>query len=276
MMRNASHYAIAVRTPKQKIITSTARIPGRPAFFKLPFFRGMYALAETLVIGIRALQHSARHALPDEEQEEGSTLSFIATIILSLAAALVIFKLVPLGITSLVAAAGALDQGIIFNLIEGMLKAGIFVLYIVLISLSKDVRRLFQYHGAEHMTIHCAESGKSLTEKNIRSHSPIHPRCGTSFIAYVILISIIVYSFLPAAGFWTLYAWRLLLLPVIAGISYEVLKLSGSYHHNAFLRILALPGMWIQRLTTALPDRNQIQVAVAALRSLNNARSGSS
>ncbi|MBI4149353.1 DUF1385 domain-containing protein [Candidatus Woesearchaeota archaeon] len=276
MMRDGHHYAIAVRTPGQKIITSTARIPGRPGLFKLPFFRGMYALVETLIIGITALRYAARHALPEEEQEHTSPFGFAVTLIISFAAALAIFKLIPLGITSLVAATGILTQGVLFNLIEGMLKGGIFVLYIAMISLSRDVQRLFQYHGAEHMSIHCAEAGKALSEKNISGYSPIHPRCGTSFIAYVILVSIIVYSFIPGSGFWKLSAWRILLLPAIAGISYELLKLSGKHRHTLVLRALALPGMWIQRMTTAAPDRKQIQVAATALRTLRNAPLGKS
>lgn len=268
LMRNKNKIAIAVRKANSKIKIKKDKIKTPNKFWKIPFIRGMYSLYETLVIGIKALNYSANEALEEEDGKELSTWHLVLTLIVSVALALVIFKLLPLGIAQFLSKFNdVLKNNIVFNLIEGFFKALIFVLYILIISFWKDVRTLFQYHGAEHKTVNCYEAKGKLIPKNVKKYSTIHQRCGTSFIVYVILISIVVYSFIPNMAFGWKYLWRILLLPVIAGISYELLKLSGKFKDNKLLYFLSVPGMLIQKLTTAEPDNKQVEVAIKALKS---------
>jgi len=266
LMRDKENYSIAVRKDnKIKTIRKKIKQPNR--FWKIPFLRGIYALFETIVIGIKSLNYSAQQQ--EEKEEELKTWHLILSLVLSVIFALIIFKLIPLTIAQLFSGLNNLFQNnIIFNLIEGLFKILIFVLYVYLIGLFKDVRRLFQYHGAEHKTVHCYEAGKPLTIDNVKKYSVLHARCGTSFIMIVILISIFVYSFIPNIEFVWKYIYRILLLPVIAGISYEILKLSGKYQENTFWKLLSKPGLFIQKLTTAEPDNKQIEVAVKALKAV--------
>lgn len=269
LMRNKNKIAIAIRK-KNKIKIKKEIIKTPSKFWKIPFLRGMYGLYETMKIGIKSLNYSANEALDDEdEKEELKSWHFVLTIILSIGLALVIFKLIPLAIAQFISTfSNLLKNNIIFNLIEGISKAIIFILYILLISLWKDVRTLFQYHGAEHKTVNCYEAKEKLIPKNVKKYSPIHPRCGTSFIVFVILISIIIYSFIPNMAFGWKYLWRILLLPIIAGISYEILKLNAKFKNNKFLHSLSVPGMLIQKLTTSEPNEKQIEVAIKSLKAV--------
>lgn len=269
MMRNKAKLAIAVRKGS-KIIIKEEKIKSladKITLFKLPFFRGILALFETLVIGIKALNYSADLFVGKKEKLSGWAIAL--TLFAALVFALVLFKLLPLAIAQLLSGTFyTAEDNIIFNLVEGFFKALIFVLYIVLIGFMKDVKRLFQYHGAEHKTVNCYEAKKKLTVENIKKYSTLHPRCGTSFLIFVILVSIVVYSLLPYMGFWLKLFYRILLLPIIAGVAYEIIKLSGKYNKNRFLKLLIKPGLWVQKITTKEPDARMIEVAVKALKAV--------
>jgi len=268
LMRDKESYSIAIRKDN-KIKTIKKKIKQPNKFWRIPFFRGIYSLFETLLIGIKALNYSAKQQ--EEKEEELKTWHLVLTLILAIVFALVIFKLIPLSIAQLFSKSNKLFQNnIIFNLIEGFFKILIFILYVYIIGLFKDVKTLFQYHGAEHKTVNCYEADKELTISNVKKYSTLHVRCGTSFIMIVILISIFVYSFIPNIAFLWKYFYRILLLPVIAGISYEILKLEGKYKENKFWQLISKPGLFIQKLTTAEPNEKQIEVAIKALKSINS------
>ncbi|MDD4877527.1 MAG: DUF1385 domain-containing protein [Candidatus Nanoarchaeia archaeon] len=268
MMRNGNKVSVAVRkgkkiiVKKQKIKSITARKP-----WKYPLFRGVAVLFESLSTGIKTLNWSAQIAAGEDEKDE-SAWAFIIAAIIATAFALVIFKLIPLGIAQFLSKFG-LDSRISFNLVEGIAKIVILVAYIWAIGRMKDVKRLFQYHGAEHKAVNCYEAKKSLTVANAMKFSPIHPRCGSSFILFVLLISIAVYIFVPMNfSFGLKYLLRIALLPLIAGIAYEVLKLSAKYQKNLLVRVLMKPGLALQGLTTKEPDKKQMEVSIKALKAV--------
>lgn len=266
MMRNGNKIAVAVRkgkkiiVKKQKIKSITERKP-----WKYPIIRGAMGLFETLSVGIKTLNWSAQIASGEEDKKE-SAWAFIIAIIMATAFALIIFKLIPLGIAQLFSKWGFRGR-LAFNLIEGISKIAILVAYIWAIGRLKDVKRLFQYHGAEHKAVNCYEAKNPLTVTNAMKFPTIHPRCGTSFILFVLLISIIVYIFVPMNfSFGLKYLLRIALLPLIAGIAYEILKLSAKYQKNVLVRILMKPGLALQGLTTNEPDKKQMEVAIKALK----------
>lgn len=267
MVKSLKNLAIVVRKPNGKIKVKKEKIKSllRYRFFKLPFIRGFINLIEILIIGIKALNYSSSEATG--EDEDMGFFAMALMFLLAFALAIFIFKFIPLAITQFFSKVLNFSQNrYIFNILEGILKVLFFVGYIYIISFAKDVKRVFQYHGAEHMSIACFEAGKKLTTENIRKFSKEHVRCGTSFIVLVILISIIVYSFLPIdiSLLWK-FMWRILLLPVIAGISYEVLKISHKFEKKFLLNIFIKPGLWIQKMTTKKPDNRQIEIAKKAV-----------
>jgi len=266
MMRFGNNVAVAVRkgkkilVKKHKIKSITERKP-----WSFPVIRGAVGLFETLSMGIKTLNWSALVAAGEEDKKE-SAWPFVLAIIIATVFALVIFKLIPLGIAQFFSKLG-LDSIFSFNLVEGISKIIILVAYIWLIGKMKDVKVLFRYHGAEHKAVNCYEAGKALNVKNAMKFSPIHPRCGTSFILFVLLISIIIYIFVPMNFSFALkYALRIALLPLIAGIAYEFLKISAKYQDNIAIRILMKPGLALQGLTTNEPDEKQMEVAIRALK----------
>ncbi len=267
MMKSKHHLATAVRLP-DGTITLRER-PGttfaeRSGIAKIPLLRGVLVLFETMILGLRELAWSANQALGEEE--ELSTKELILTLILSLVLALALFKLLPLFLASVVT--NRLDGGNwMLNLLDGTIKFLLFAGYLVAISFMKDVRRLFQYHGAEHKSVNCYEAGKKLTPRNAARFTKKQPRCGTTFVAYVFLLSILVYLVIPfGSSFWMKYLWRILLLPLIAGVLYEWIRVAGKYYNRSLLvRILSAPGMAVQALTTREPDHQQLEVAIAAL-----------
>ena len=271
MMRSPHHAAVAVRDPKGRIQLKKIKFTPptkRPKLLQLPVVRGMAALVEMMVIGIKALTWSADIAV-GEEEEKMSFWDMVWSLGFAIGFALLFFKFLPLLIAQL---AGKMFpivvmNGFLFSLIEGIAKLALFFGYLAVISLSKDAQRLFSYHGAEHMAVHCYESKKPLTIKNVKRYKTMHPRCGTSFILFVFLISIILYAFIPHEfTIWGMYAYRILLLPIIAGLSYEVLKYSAKHTGNPIFRLVTLPGIWFQYLTTKRPDDKQIQVAIKAMK----------
>ena len=269
LMRTKDKAAIAIRKPNQKIKIKKLEIKSfQNKFFKLPLIRGIIALIETLILGIKALNYSANENLeePEKKQEKISPIYFIITAIFSLILALVIFKFIPLLITQALTNKTLIKNKILFNIIEGLLKIIILFAYILIISRMKDIQRIFQYHGAEHKVVNCYENKLPLTLQNIKKFSTIHTRCGTSFIILVLIVSIIIYSFLPNdITFIQKLTYRILLLPLIAAISYEIIKIKRS---NFLIRILTYPGTLLQKLTTKEPDEKQIEIAVKALNAL--------
>ncbi len=270
MMRAPRVMTVAVRRPSGEIVVKVDRLKllsDRYPFFKLPFLRGAVSLFGTMVLGVKALNYSAQQAL-DEEEDEMGPWTMAGTIALALGLAVFLFLLVPLWATRwlqghLVWVSGQWG----FNLMDGVLRLTVFLLYLFAITFAKDIRRIFQYHGAEHKSIFTLEAGDELTVSNARRHSPLHPRCGTSFLLIVMVLAILVFAQIPQAWpLWGKALSRVVLIPAIAGFSYELMKLGDKYRESGPLRIFLLPGLYLQRLTTREPSDEQIEVALAALK----------
>jgi uncharacterized protein YqhQ len=280
MMRNKNKVATAVRLPNKKIKIKKQRLKPRSKFLKLFFIRGIINLIDMLTLGIKTLMWSADQQTGEEEKISKTEITI--TVILSLAFGIGLFLFLPYLFTYLLGFKELINP-LLFNIIYGTIKAGMLVLYLYLISFMKDIRRVFQYHGAEHKVVFCYENKKSLTPENIKKFITAHPRCGTSFLIIVILVSVILFSFIPLivqniypainSIHWLLrrvilFACRLLLLPVVAGFSYEILKFGAKHQDNIIFRALTLPGLWVQKLTTKEPTKKQIEVATRALKSV--------
>ena len=272
MMRGASNWAVAVRKPDGDIaeVHQPIKSPmARHWVFRLPVIRGVVALGESLAIGFRALAISANYAAAAEttegEEEEVSAELTRAQLIFAFAIAIgfavLLFKVSPALITDWI----GIKAGW-FVIVEGGIRVTIFVLYLSLISLFPDLRRVFQYHAAEHKAINAYEAGEELKPEIVQGYSLIHPRCGTAFLLWVMVIAIFVFAFFGRPHWYWLIATRILLLPVIAGIAYELIRFAGKHQDNRVLMSLLAPGMWLQRLTTREPSLDQIEVSIRALK----------
>ncbi|MGZ4372446.1 MAG: DUF1385 domain-containing protein [Gaiellaceae bacterium] len=273
MMRGASNWAVAVRKPDGDIaeVHQPIKSPmARHWVFRLPVIRGVVALGESLAIGFRALAISANYAAAaetkdGEEAEEVSAELTRAQLIFAFAIAIgfavLLFKVSPALITDWI----GIKAGW-FVIVEGGIRVTIFVLYLSLISLFPDLRRVFQYHAAEHKAINAYEAGEELKPEIVQRYSLIHPRCGTAFLLWVMVIAIFVFAFFGRPHWYWLIATRILLLPVIAGIAYELIRFAGKHQDNRVLMSLLAPGMWLQRLTTREPSLDQIEVSIRALK----------
>lgn len=264
LMKSKDKVAIAVRKPNDKIsvkIQPVKSVSDNIKILKLPFIRGSIALFETLLIGIGALNYSANEAV-DEDEEKITKKDMFFTTTFALLLSVGLFILLPLYLTGLLKLTGSLQ----FNIIDGFIRFGIFILYLLLIMTMKDVRILFQYHGSEHKSVNCYEAGEELTVKNVKKHSKEHPRCGTTFLLIVMTLSIIVFSFITSKVLLIKFGARILLLPVIAGISYELLKFSAKHQDKLIMKIFIKPGLMLQGLTTREPTDRQIEVAIKALK----------
>ncbi|MBW2993624.1 DUF1385 domain-containing protein [Candidatus Woesearchaeota archaeon] len=260
MMKTDSKMAIAIRLPNKKIKTKIQKIKKLKKLWRLPIIRGFMQLILMLIFGIKALNWSADQQM--EEHEKIGLLGIILTLVLSFGFVILFFIIAPFFLTKLIIA-----KGVLFNIIDGILRIAIFIIYLVIISRIGDVKTLYKYHGAEHKTIHCHEAKKALTVKNIKKFSTLHPRCGTAFILIVLIISILVFSLIR--GSWQIRLFsRIILIPVITGISYEILKLSNKFKDSLFTKIITAPGLMLQKLTTKEPTNKQIEVAVKALKAL--------
>lgn len=262
MMRGPKLLAIAVRRPDGEIAIRQEEVKSvtqRYPLLRLPVLRGMVALVETLSMGISALMYSANQAMPDEEQLTKKEMALTST--LGFVIAIGVFVVVPTLITNWVK--GWAPGSVVVNVVEGVMRLGMFVGYLWLISLMKDIQRVYQYHGAEHKVINTYESGDPLTVAGVRPHSREHKRCGTSFLLYVVVISIVLFSLFTIPNVWMRIFSRLALMPVVAGVSFEVIRLMGR-HTNGLTAALSRPGMWLQGLTTREPDDSQLEVAIAA------------
>jgi uncharacterized protein YqhQ len=270
MMRGPSAWSVAVRKPDGEIAEVNRPISSfllRHRWARVPVVRGVFALGESLAIGFRALAISANYAA-QEEGEDGEIQTELSRGQLAFAFgvaigfALLLFKISPALITSWL----PIDSTGAFVVVEGLLRVTIFVLYLVGIGLMPDLKRVFQYHAAEHKAINAYEAGEALQPEIVQRHSLIHVRCGTAFLLYVMVIAIFVFAFVGQPGWVGLIASRILLLPVIAGIAYEVIRFAGRHPRNPALRTLLAPGLWLQRLTTREPTLDQVEVSIRALR----------
>jgi len=272
MMRSLTGFSVAVRQPnggvaikKEKLAAITKQYP----FLKFPVLRGSVALIQSLILGMRALNYSASVATENEAgEQELSNWAIAGSLLMALVVGVGFFILVPLGVTNLIRHYLLPGMGnILYNLIDGLLRAVIFFAYILSISLMKEIRRVFQYHGAEHKTVYTFEANEELTVENARGKSTLHPRCGTSFLLFVMAISIIVFSLVPSTmPFYVKFLARVVLIPLIAGLAYEVIRFSARHLTNPVCRALTRPGMWLQKITTKEPDDSQLEVAIVALR----------
>jgi uncharacterized protein YqhQ len=285
MMRGVSNWAVAVRKPTAEqashgelspeeaalgeIEVSTFPLDSamrRHRLLRLPIVRGVVALGGSLAIGFRALEVSANAQLPAEENEEKQEISrgmWAGTVVVALAFAIVLFFLVPVGLTSLIK--HQLGSSVLFWVVEGVVRTSIFLGYMLLLSRVRDLRRVFEYHGAEHKTISCFEADLPLTPANAQRFSRLHPRCGTSFLLVVMIVAIFVFAPIGLPAWYWLVATRILGVPLIAGISFELIKFAGRNRSRGWVRAVMWPGMKLQLLTTREPDLDQLAVAIASL-----------
>jgi uncharacterized protein YqhQ len=290
MMRGVSNWAVAVRKPTAEQLSEHERSPEEPALgeievstfglnsvmkrhrlLRLPIIRGVVALGGSMAIGFRALEISANAQLPSEEGEEDETEEsqeiprgvWAGTIVLALVLAIGLFFLIPVGLTSLIK--GQLHSSVLFWVVEGLVRTAIFLGYMLLLSRVRDLRRVFEYHGAEHKTISCFEAGLPLTPANAQRFSRLHPRCGTSFLLVVMIVAIFVFAPIGLPAWYWLLATRILGVPLIAGISFELIKFAGRNRRRRWVQAVMWPGLKLQLLTTREPDLDQLAVAIAAL-----------
>jgi uncharacterized protein YqhQ len=288
MMKGPLLYSVAVRKANGEIRVRDfplAESPSRKRIANVPLVRGVATMAVMLAIGYRALQYSADEAMRDAEPEDrpaaggedadpgGGKLAMAGAMAMALLLAVGLFFLLPLYAThSLAAAVPGLSGTLAFNLVDGVIRVAVFVLYIAGISRMKDIRRIFQYHGAEHKVINAYEGKAVLAPESVEAYPRLHPRCGTSFLLFVMVIGILVFSLIPRESSLLMKALlRIPLIPAIAGISYEVLRISARRADTPLFRILVAPGLWLQRLTTREPDRSQIEVAIESFRRVSGA-----
>jgi len=270
MMRGPSAWSVAVRKPDGEIAEVNRPISSfllKHRWARLPIVRGVFALGESLAIGFRALAISANYAA-QEEGEEGEEVQtelsrgqLLFAFGIAIGFALLLFKVSPALITNWL----PIDGTSWFVIVEGLIRVTIFILYLVIVGFLPDLKRVFQYHAAEHKAINAYEAGDPLEPEAVQRHSLIHVRCGTAFLLYVMVIAIFVFAFVGQPGWFWLIASRILLLPVIAGIAYEVIRFAGKHPHNPILRVVLAPGLWLQRLTTRAPSLDQIEVSIRAL-----------
>jgi uncharacterized protein YqhQ len=268
MMRSPSAWSVAVRKPNGEIAEVNRPVVAfsmRHKWAKIPVLRGIVALGESLTIGFRALAISANYAAQDEDEEVQTELTrgqLIFAFAVAIGFAVLLFKVSPALITNLL----PIDGTYSFVIVEGVIRVSLFIVYLLVISMLPDLKRVFQYHAAEHKAINALEDGAELEPETVQKYSLIHVRCGTAFLLYVMVIAIFVFAFFGRPDWFWLIASRILLLPVIAGLAYEVIRFAGKHPHNPFLRTLLAPGLWLQRLTTREPSLDQIEVSIRALR----------
>jgi uncharacterized protein YqhQ len=271
MMRGPGNWAVAVRTPSGEIAQVSKPIDSamaRHRVFRLPVIRGVIALGESLAIGFRALAISANYAAQQEGEEtkevqtELSRGALIFAFAVAIGFAVMLFKVTPGLLTELL----PIKSTGWFVIVEGLIRVSIFVAYLSLISLLPDLRRVFQYHAAEHKAINAYEAGEELEPEVVQRYSLIHPRCGTAFLLWVMVLAVFVFAFFGRPHWYWLIAERILLLPVIAGLAYELIRFAGRHQENRVLMTLLAPGMWLQRLTTRQPSLDQLEVSIRALR----------
>ena len=272
MMRGPGNWSVAVRTPNGQIAQVSAQINSAMArhwVLCLPIIRGVMALGESLAIGFRALAISANYAAQDKDAVEGEEVdtelsrgALIFAFVIAIGFAIALFKVTP----GLITEALPIQSGGWFVIVEGLIRVSLFIAYLGLISLLPDLRRVFQYHAAEHKAINAYEAGDELEPEIVQRYSLIHPRCGTAFLLWVMVIAVFVFAFFGRPVWYWLIATRVLLLPVIAGLAYELIRFAGKHQGNRLVMAVLAPGLWLQRLTTREPSLDQIEVSIRALR----------
>ncbi len=294
MMRGPETIATAVRKPDKEIIVDTQPIGKvrKSKILKLPIIRGCVNFVDSLIVGIKALMFSAKFfdveedGTPREEEpgrfekwldeklgsEKAFNVVIYLSVVFSLCLSVGLFMLLPAYLASFVEHFS--KSHALYIATEGAVRISLFIIYLILVSQMKDIKRVFMYHGAEHKSIHCYEHGEELTVENIRKHTRLHPRCGTSFLLIVMVISIVVFFFIRFENIWLRLLSRLVLIPLVAGISYEIIKFAGR-HDNLFTKIISAPGLLFQYITTREPDDSQIEVAIASLKAVIPSEEGS-
>lgn len=274
MIRAPEVVSIAVRKPDGTIVVKRegfTSVTKKSKVLGLPILRGAVALIETIIIGVKALSFSGDVAMAEEKKQSNlekrprpvlAKLRLGFTLVVAFAVALAIFFYVPLILTEWM----GIREGFLFNLVDGLLRLAIFLAYIFLIAMWKDIQRIFQYHGAEHKSIFAYENGRPLTIDEAKAYSTLHPRCGTSFLLIVMIVAMLVFMLLGRPDSVGERLLRLLLIPVIGGVSYELIKLSDKGYRHRFFRLFIVPGLWLQKITTKEPDTKQLEVALIALR----------
>jgi len=290
MMRGVSNWAVAVRKPSAEQLSEGGRAAGQAArgdievssfplrtalsrhrSLRLPIVRGVVALAGSLMVGFRALEVSANAQMPAAEEEQAQEEEipralWAGTVVVALVLAIVVFFLIPVGLTSLIK--HQLGSSVLFWLVEGLVRTGIFLGYLLVLSRVADLRRVFEYHGAEHKTISCFEAGLPLTPVNCQRFSRLHPRCGTSFLLVVMIVAIFVFAPIGLPAWYWLLVTRVLGVPVIAGISFELIRFAGRNRRRRWVQVLMWPGLKLQLLTTREPDLDELAVAISALQAV--------
>ncbi len=274
MMRSPHAWGICIRKPDGTLATHSEpleKLSDKHKWMGWPFVRGIITLGQAMTLGFRALRYSADVALEQiapEKQEKKAEISgwmIAVNLIISLGFFIFMYKFVPLlAATKLKNHYPAFGNQVLFNVVDGMIRIGLFLLFIWGISLMGDIRRVYQYHGAEHKTVFAFENNDPLTIKNAQKYVTFHPRCGTSFLMTVMLIAMLFYMLIPATTFWARFASRLALLPVIAAVSYELIRFAAK-HGSSLFAVLTKPGLWLQRITTQPPSDDQVETAIAAL-----------
>ncbi len=264
MIRSRKHVVMCVRQPNNEILTHVEElnpISQRYKVLRLPLLRGIVALIETLYLGVKGIYFSANAVLEEEEAFTYKEFAIAITMALGLAS---LFFIIPFLLTTLLNL-----TGVAFNVVEAIVRLAIFLLYLALVAMWGEFKRVLQYHGAEHKAINAHEAGVALNVINMKKFSRLHPRCGTSFIFIVMIVSILLFSIMPDLGFFVRLAYRVVLIPLIAAISYELLKLSDRHKNSAIIKLLTIPGLVFQRLTTREPDDNMMEVAAKAVEEAN-------
>jgi len=275
MMRSKDHMVVCVRQPNNEIVTKTEELHSlseKYNFLKLPFLRGILALFETLYSGIKGIYFSANAAFGEDENEEEvlSPIEIAVVVAFSIGLSILLFSVTPFFLTSLLNFGG----GVLFNVVEGIVRLSFLLVYLAAVSLVGDFKRIFQYHGAEHTAINAYEAGVELNVENARKYSRFNARCGTSFLLIVTLISILFFSLMPSSTYLMRLAYRIVLIPVISAVSYELLKLSDKYRNSRIMRVLVAPGLALQHLTTRQPDDDMIEVAIKAVKEVERLQKG--
>jgi uncharacterized protein YqhQ len=280
MMRGPSCWAVAIRTPEggiENVVRDVSSPMKRHRIWRLPIIRGVIALGESLAIGFRALAISANVAAR-EEDDDGNVVTeitrgqIIFSFAIAIGFALMLFKVGPALLTNWL----PIEDTAWFVIVEGLIRVTVFIAYIGLIGLLPDLRRVFMYHGAEHKTINALEGGSELTPEKVQKFSVIHPRCGTAFLLWVMVLGIFVFALVGRPVWYWLIVSRILLLPVIAGLAYELIRYAGKHQDNRVLMTLLAPGLWLQRLTTREPTLDQVEVSIRAIQEVRRREAGES
>ncbi|MDG6223327.1 MAG: DUF1385 domain-containing protein [Candidatus Bathyarchaeota archaeon] len=265
MMRSKDNVVICVRQPNDEIVTQKQKLSSvtqKYSFLNLPFIRGVVALIETMYTGIKGIYFSANAAFGDDEEVNLSSKEIALIVGVAICLSVLLFSVTPFFLTSLL----GLGTGVVFNVAEGIIRLSFLLGYLFFVSQIKDFKRILQYHGAEHTAINAYEAGVEMNVENVRSYSRFHARCGTSFLLIVTVISILFFSLVSSPDYLTRLSYRVILVPVISSVSYEVLRISDRYKNSPIVKAIVAPGLLLQRFTTRQPDDKMIEVAITAVK----------